>query len=141
MLEHGSHGSHCTLTGSVTEIIKHAQTLLSLAGRINGKLRVQSNDVDSWRFPVIKGRLRGNDLGFHFFDAPDDFSKTKLDLLFEGDRLYMHGAQGFFGAVPMTLTGVYIAWELQVSPCYLAARCIPHVLSEPSQHVRCLPTA
>ncbi len=122
-------------------MIKHAQTLSSPAGRINGKLRVQSNDVDSWRFPVIKGRLRGTDLGFHFFDAPDDFSKTKLDLLFEGDRLYMHGAQGFFGAVPMTLTGGCIAWELQVSPCCFAAWCIPHNLSGPSQHVRCLPRA
>ncbi len=90
-------------------------SLLFLAGRINGKLRVLSNDVDSWRFPIIKGRLRGNDLGFHFFDAPDDFSKTKLDLLFEGDRLYMHGAQGFFGAVPLTLTGEHVAYSATFS--------------------------
>ena len=77
----------------------------SVAGRLNGKLRVVCNDVESWRFPVIKGRLRGHDLAFHFFDASDDFSATKLDLLFEGDRLYLHGAQGFFGAVPLNLTG------------------------------------
>ena len=78
------------------------------AGRLNGKLRLVSNDLDSWRFPIIKGRIRGHDLGFHFFDAPDDFSKTKLDLLFEGDRLYLHGAQGHFGAVPLTLTGMLL---------------------------------
>ena len=77
----------------------------SVAGRLNGKLRVVCNDEESWRFPVIKGRLRGHNLAFHFFDASDDFSATKLDLLFEGDRLYLHGAQGFFGAVPLNLTG------------------------------------
>ncbi|CAL8466123.1 g5659 [Coccomyxa elongata] len=74
-------------------------------GRVNGKLRIQSNDKETWKFPAIKGRVRGSDLAFHFFDAPDDFSRTRLDLLFEGDRLYFHGAQGFFGAVPITLNG------------------------------------
>jgi hypothetical protein len=49
--------------------------------------------------------VRGSDLAFHFFDAPDDFSRTQLNLLFEGDRLYLHGAHGYFGAVPLTLTG------------------------------------
>ena len=28
-----------------------------------------------------------------------------MDLLFEHDRLYLHNASGFFGAVPMTITG------------------------------------
>ena len=101
-----------------------AQRLLSCAGRINGKLRLVSNDVESWRFPVIKGRLRGHDLGFHFFDAPDDFSKTKLDLLFEGDRLYMHGAQGFFGAVPLTLTGISSLCLFILTDGNLWGRCI-----------------
>ncbi len=78
-----------------------------MAGRVNGKLRIQSNDKETWKFPAIKGRLRGSDLAFHFFDAPDDFSRTRLDLLFEGDRLYFHGAQGFFGAVPITLNGAH----------------------------------
>ncbi len=49
--------------------------------------------------------MRGADLAFHFFDAPDDFSRAQLDLLFEGDRMYLHGALGHFGAVPLTLTG------------------------------------
>ena len=78
-----------------------------LAGRLNGRLRLLSNDADSWRFPVIRGRIRGHDLGFHFFDAPDDFSRTKLDLMFEGDRLYLHNTQGYFGAVPMSFTGAW----------------------------------
>lgn len=75
------------------------------AGRVNGKLRISANDKETWKFPAIRGRVRGSDLAFHFFDAPDDFSRTKLDLIFEGDRLYFHGAQGFFGAVPITLNG------------------------------------
>ncbi len=68
-----------------------------------------SNDRETWKFPAIRGRVRGSDLAFHFFDAPDDFSRTRLDLLFEGDRMYFHGAQGFFGAVPITLNGAHIA--------------------------------
>jgi hypothetical protein len=66
---------------------------------------VQSYDAATWRFPAIRGRLRCAGGGFHFFDAPDDFSATKLDLLFEGERLYLHGAQGMFGAVPISVTG------------------------------------
>ena len=75
------------------------------AGRLNGKLRILSHDRDTWRFPAIRGRLRCAGGAFHFFDAPDDFSGTRLDLLFEGDRLYLHGAQGRFGAVPITVNG------------------------------------
>ena len=75
------------------------------AGRVNGKLRIQSYDAETWRFPALRGRLRVAGAGFHFFDAPDDFSDTRLDLLFEGDRLYLHGAQGLYGAVPVTVNG------------------------------------
>lgn len=48
---------------------------------------------------------RVTDGAFHFWDATDDFSKTNMDLLFEGDRLYLHKATGYFGAVPMAITG------------------------------------
>ena len=74
---------------------------------MNGKLRILANDKETWKFPAIRGRVRGSDLAFHFFDAPDDFSRTRLDLLFEGDRMYFHNAQGFFGAVPITLNGIF----------------------------------
>ena len=60
---------------------------------------------------MIRGRIRGHDLGFHFFDAPDDFSRTKLDLMFEGDRLYLHNTQGYFGAVPMSFTGALAPYD------------------------------
>ena len=42
---------------------------------------------------------------FHFFDATDDIIGADLDLLLERDRLYLHNASGYFGSVPMTLTG------------------------------------
>ena len=48
---------------------------------------------------------RVTDGAFHFWDATDDFSATNMDLLFETDRLYLHKATGFFGAVPMSITG------------------------------------
>jgi hypothetical protein len=28
-----------------------------------------------------------------------------MDLVFEGDRLYLHNTEGYFGAVPLRLTG------------------------------------
>lgn len=66
--------------------------VFSVAGRLNGTLRLGSNDVGSWRFPVIKGRFCGHDLPLHFFDAPDDdFSRTKLHLPLQrshGDGLF-----------------------------------------------------
>ena len=52
---------------------------------------------------------RVTDGAFHFWDATDDFSKTNMDLLFEGDRLYLHKATGYFGAVPMSITGAHPA--------------------------------
>jgi hypothetical protein len=42
---------------------------------------------------------------FHFWDAPDDITCANMDLIFEGDRMYLHGATGFFGAVPLDVTG------------------------------------
>lgn len=62
-------------------------------------------DETSWRLPFFDGRIKCRNVAFHFWDATDDFSKTNLDLLFEGHRLYLHGANGKFGAVPMSLTG------------------------------------
>ena len=51
----------------------------------------------------LLNRCRGG--SFHFWDAVDDFSGAHMDLLFEGDRMYVHNASGKFGAVPLTMTG------------------------------------
>ncbi|KAK9840821.1 hypothetical protein WJX81_007219 [Elliptochloris bilobata] len=74
-------------------------------GRLNGELRVRSHNAATWHFPSVSGHVRVADGAFHFWDAPDDFSRAKLSLVFEGDRLYLHHAQGNFGAVPVTVTG------------------------------------
>ena len=63
-------------------------------------------DETTWKLPLFTGRVKCRDLAFHFWEATDDFSKTDIDLLFEGHRLYLHGAEGYFGAVPMNLTGM-----------------------------------
>ena len=47
--------------------------------------------------------VRGGEL--HIWDATDDIREASLDLLFEGDRVYLHNATGKFGAVPMRLAG------------------------------------
>ncbi len=66
---------------------------------------MRSHNAATWHFPTIAGSVRISDGAFHFWDAPDDFSRSDLTLLFEGDRLYLHHAQGHFGAVPVAVTG------------------------------------
>lgn len=66
---------------------------------------MRSYDAATWHFPSISGHVRVSDGAFHFWDAPDDFSRAELSLKFEGDRLYLHHAQGHFGAVPVMVTG------------------------------------
>lgn len=41
----------------------------------------------------------------HFWDSPDDIHATDMSLLFERDRMYLHGARGLYGAVPLQVTG------------------------------------
>ncbi|GAX75992.1 hypothetical protein CEUSTIGMA_g3435.t1 [Chlamydomonas eustigma] len=74
-------------------------------GRVGGELRIKSYDDDSWMFPEIYGLVRCRGASFHFWDAPDEISGADMDLVFEGDRMYLHGAQGHFGAVPLRVTG------------------------------------
>ena len=56
---------------------------------------------------MMCGLCRCRDGAFHFWDAVDDFSNANMDLLFEGDRMYVHNASGSFGAVPLTMTGAF----------------------------------
>lgn len=79
--------------------------LLSLTGRFNGEFKMHAYNAATWRLPLFRGRVRCSNMAFHFWDATDDFSDAKMDLLFEGHRLYVHGGSGKFGAVPLTITG------------------------------------
>ena len=74
-------------------------------GRVSGELRLRSHNEETWRFPSLRGRVKCRGLDFHFWDSPDSLSGANMDLLFEGDRLYLHNASGHFGAVPITLAG------------------------------------
>lgn len=74
-------------------------------GRLDGEVRLTSNSKSTWSFPDFGGQLKGKNLWFHFFDSTDDFADTDVDLVFEGKRMYMHGGEGYFGHVPLTVTG------------------------------------
>ena len=41
----------------------------------------------------------------HFWDSPDDISGADMDLVLERGRMYLLGAGGWFGGVPLALTG------------------------------------
>lgn len=75
------------------------------SGRASGSFRILSYDTRTWAFPELYGRVRCDDLSFHFWDATDDVIDSRMDLIFEGSRLYIHGAQGRYGAIPLIVTG------------------------------------
>lgn len=75
-------------------------------GRLTGDLYLHCYDPATWNFPQFGGRVSCRGLQLHFWDAPDDLTDTNVDLLFEGDRMYLHGAKGYFGAAPIIVTGV-----------------------------------
>ena len=75
------------------------------SGNLNGEVRLHCHDEASWDFPLLSGSVRGTGLRFHIVDAPDDFAGVDADFLLEGRRIYFHGAQGMYGAIPLTATG------------------------------------
>eukprot|EP00884_Botryococcus_braunii_P001435 jgi/Botrbrau1/11292/Bobra.0038s0058.1 len=74
-------------------------------GRMDGEFRMRAYDAATWKFPTFGGRVRCTGMAMHFWDATDDFSDVNMDLVLEGERLYFHDATGYFGAIPMVLTG------------------------------------
>ena len=74
-------------------------------GRADGELVIKSDTVESWKFPKFYGKIAVIDSQFHFWDATDDIFDADLDLVFEGDQLFIHRATGRFGAIPMSLSG------------------------------------
>ncbi|GIM02660.1 hypothetical protein Vretimale_7447, partial [Volvox reticuliferus] len=74
-------------------------------GRVDGELKLRAYDVSSWQFPELYGRIKCRGASLHFWDAPDDISGASMDLVLERDRMYLLGAVGRFGAVPITVTG------------------------------------
>ena len=75
------------------------------AGRLDGELKMHCHNAATWKFPAFSGQVACRGLDFHFWDAVDDLSKTDIDFVFDDQRLYMHNASGYFGSVPLTLSG------------------------------------
>eukprot|EP00798_Chlamydomonas_sp_ICE-L_P004358 gene4358-14478_t len=75
------------------------------SGRADGEIKIVSRDEATWGFPELYGLVHCKDVDLHFWDSPDDITKANMDLIFERDRMYLHGAQGYFGAAPLRLTG------------------------------------
>lgn len=74
-------------------------------GRLDGELRLRCHSKETWAFPEFGGQIRCRGLSFHFWDAPDNFAETDVDLIFEGTRMYLHGGKGYYGAVPLAASG------------------------------------
>ena len=75
------------------------------AGRVTGELTAAFDDAASWRFPRLGGRVRGTGLDFHFWGSPDDCESVDVDLVLENDTLYVHRADGRYGAAPLRVAG------------------------------------
>lgn len=45
-------------------------------------------------------------IDLHFWDSPDDILGASMDLVMErSGRMYLHGAAGRFGAIPLHVAG------------------------------------
>ena len=73
-------------------------------GQADGEACLTCNSPATWTFPDFEVNWKGKQLWFHFFDLDDDFADTDVDLVFEGQRMYIHGGEGHFGHI-LTVTG------------------------------------
>lgn len=75
-------------------------------GRCDGELLLSMHEEDDWNvFPQFGGHVAVRGGAFHFWDAPDDFSETAMDLRFEGELCHLVSGRGRFGAVPLHASG------------------------------------
>lgn len=75
-------------------------------GRLNGNLEICLKTKDEWtRFPRFGGNVDVSNAAFHFWDSPDDFSGTDLDLSFDDSTCHIVSSRGRFGAAEVAATG------------------------------------
>ncbi|KAI3848153.1 hypothetical protein MKX03_015643 [Papaver bracteatum] len=72
-------------------------------GRASGEVHICMSRGET--FPNIHGQLDVKGLGFQIFDAPSCFSEIAAILCFRGQRIFLHNARGWFGAVPVEASG------------------------------------
>ena len=104
----GGHNLHAPLIERIVELPMDIKT-----GRLDGHFVISSEDRDSWQFPKFNGRVAVRNADFHFWDSSDEIIDSTMDLIFEGDRVYLHKAKGSYGAVPMKVTG-----DLDLNPLH-----------------------
>jgi hypothetical protein len=116
----GGRNLHAPLIERVVELPMDIKT-----GRLDGHFVISSDDRESWAFPKFTGRVSVHNADFHFWDSSDEIIDSTMDLIFEGDRVYLHKAKGSYGAVPMKVTG-----DLDLNPLhgeYRVSASIPEV--------------
>ncbi|KAI5082263.1 hypothetical protein GOP47_0002006 [Adiantum capillus-veneris] len=74
-----------------------------LDGRASGELSIWASKGDS--FPNLAGRLAVSKLGFKIWEAPSAFKDVSGTLFIQGQRLFLHNTHGFFGVVPLHVSG------------------------------------
>ena len=114
------HNLHAPLIERIVELPMDIKT-----GRLDGHFVISSDDRDSWQFPKFNGRVAVHHADFHFWDSSDEIIDSTMDLIFEGDRVYLHKAKGSYGAVPMKVTG-----DLDLNPIhgeYRVSASVPEV--------------
>ena len=114
------HNLHAPLIERIVELPMDIKT-----GRLDGHFVISSDDRDSWQFPKFNGRVAVHNADFHFWDSSDEIIDATMDLIFEGDRVYLHKAKGSYGAVPMKVTG-----DLDLNPLrgeYRISASVPEV--------------
>ena len=114
------HNLHAPLIERIVELPMDIKT-----GRLDGHFAISSDDRDSWQFPKFNGRVAVHHADFHFWDSSDEIIDATMDLIFEGDRVYLHKAKGSYGAVPMKVTG-----DLDLNPLhgeYRVSASVPEV--------------
>lgn len=99
---------HAPLIERIVELPMDIKT-----GRLDGRITISSEDAESWMFPKFNGRVAVNNADFHFWDSSDEIIDSTMDLIFEGDRVYLHKAKGHFGAIPLKVTG-----DLDLNPLH-----------------------
>ncbi|MCO5581693.1 hypothetical protein L7F22_035582 [Adiantum nelumboides] len=72
-------------------------------GRASGELSIWAAKGDS--FPNLAGRLSVSKLGFKIWEAPSAFKDVSGTLFIQGQRLFLHNTRGFFGAIPLHVSG------------------------------------
>eukprot|EP00210_Caulerpa_lentillifera_P007372 g7046.t1 len=82
-------------------------------GRVDGRVLIKADSPRSWQFPTMNGKLKCRNIDMHFWDAPDHISEGDFEALLESNRLYFHEAAGYYGTLPITISG-----DMDVDPEY-----------------------